>query len=131
MAPHYFYYYRIQIRYNISIQYIAIQSSTVTKARMKRLIHNTDIRPSKEKNSTVMKVHNKDTRKTFKTRNKSNDYFESMQYRQDVRHIAHYHKRKHFPSCTRCSENCNNTCAENRKIRAIKSPQNIFLNCTT
>ena len=30
------------------------------------------------------------------SRNKSNDYFESLQYRQDVRHIAHYHKRKHF-----------------------------------
>jgi len=29
------------------------------------------------------------------TRNKSNDYFESMQYRQDMRQIAHYHKRKH------------------------------------
>ena len=37
-----------------------------------------------------------------------------MQYRQDVRHIAPYHKSKHFPSCTRCSENHNNTCAENR-----------------
>jgi len=34
----------------------------------------------------------------IKTRNKSNDYFESMQYRQDVRQIAHYHKRKHSPS---------------------------------
>ena len=52
-----------------------------------------------------------------KTRNKSNDYFESLQYLQDVRHIAHYHKRKHFPSYTRCTENHNNTCAENRKIR--------------
>jgi len=57
---------------------------------------------------------------TDRTRNKSNDYFESMQYRQDVRHIAHYHKRKHFPSNTRCSENHNNTCAENRKIRGLK-----------
>jgi len=28
------------------------------------------------------------------TRNKSNDYFESLQYRQDVRHIAHYYNRK-------------------------------------
>ena len=37
------------------------------------------------------------------TRNKSNDYFESLQYRQDVRHIAHYHKRKHFSSYTRIS----------------------------
>jgi len=54
------------------------------------------------------------------TRNKSNDYFESMQYRQDVRQIAHYHKRKHCPSYTRCSENHNNTCAENRKIRGLK-----------
>jgi len=43
-----------------------------------------------------------------KTRNKSNDYFESLQYREDVRHIAHYHKRKHFPSYTRCTENHNN-----------------------
>jgi len=55
-----------------------------------------------------------------KTRNKSNDYFESMQYRQDVRHIAHYRKRKHFPSYTRCSEYHNNTSAENRKIRGLK-----------
>jgi len=42
-----------------------------------------------------------------------------MQYRQDVRHIAHYHKRKHFPCYTR-SENHKNTCAENRKIRRLK-----------
>ena len=28
-----------------------------------------------------------------------------MQYRQDVRHIAHYHNRKNFPTYTRCSEN--------------------------
>ena len=48
-------------------------------------------------------------------RNKSNDYFESPQYRQDVRHIAHYHKRKHFPSYKCCTENHNNTCAENRE----------------
>jgi len=54
------------------------------------------------------------------TRNKSNDYFESMQYRQDVRHNAPYRKRKHFPSYTRCSENHNNTCAKNRKIRGLK-----------
>ena len=54
------------------------------------------------------------------TRNKSNDYFESLQYRQDVRQIAHYHKRKHTPSYTGCSENRNNTCAENRKIRGLK-----------
>jgi len=49
-----------------------------------------------------------------------NDNFESMQYRQDVRHIAHYNKRKHSPRYTRCSENHNNTCAENRKIRGLK-----------
>ena len=55
-----------------------------------------------------------------KTTNKSNDYFESMQYRQDERHVTHYRKRKHFPSYTRCSENHNNTCAENRKIRRLK-----------
>ena len=53
-------------------------------------------------------------------RNKSNDYFESLQYRQDLCQIAPYHKRKHFPSYTRCSENHNNTCAENRKIRGLK-----------
>ena len=34
--------------------------------------------------------------------------------------IIHYHKRKHFPSCTRCSENHNNTSVENRKIRGLK-----------
>ena len=53
----------------------------------------------------------------IRTRNKSIDYLESLQYRQDVRHIANYRKRKHFPSYTRCSENHNNTCEENRKIR--------------
>ena len=60
------------------------------------------------------------THNVKQTRNKSNDYFESMQYRQDVRHIAPYHKRKHFPSCTCCSENHNNMCAGNRKIRGLK-----------
>ena len=45
----------------------------------------------------------------IKTRNKSNDYFESMQYRQDLFAISHYHKRKHFPSYTCCTENHNNT----------------------
>jgi len=54
------------------------------------------------------------------TRNKSNDYFESMQHRQDLFAITHYQKRKHFPSCTRCSKNHNSTCAENRKIRGLK-----------
>jgi len=29
-----------------------------------------------------------------KTRNKSNASFEAVQYRQDVRHIAHYYNRK-------------------------------------
>ena len=58
--------------------------------------------------------------KVIETRNKSNDYLESLQYRQDVSHIAHYHNRKHSPSYTRCSENHNNTCAENRKIRGLK-----------
>ena len=33
----------------------------------------------------------------FLTRNKSNDYFESMRYWQDLFIITHYHKRKHFP----------------------------------
>jgi len=57
---------------------------------------------------------------TLETRNKSNDYFESMQYRQDLFIITHYHKRKHFPSYTRCTENHNNTCAENWKIHGLK-----------
>jgi len=56
----------------------------------------------------------------YGTRNKSNDYFESMQYRQDLFAISHYHKRKHFASYTSCTENHNNTCAENRKIRGLK-----------
>jgi len=56
----------------------------------------------------------------IKTRNKSNDFFESMQYRQDLFIITHYHKRKRFTSYTSCSENHNNTCAENRKIRCLK-----------
>jgi len=43
-----------------------------------------------------------------------------MQYRQDVRHIAHYRNRKNFPTYTRCSENHNNTRAENRKIHGLK-----------
>ena len=55
-----------------------------------------------------------------KTRNKSNDYFESLQCRQDLFTITHYHKRKHFPTYTHCSENHNNTCTENRKIRGLK-----------
>ena len=46
------------------------------------------------------------------TRNKSNASFEALQYRQDLTN-AHYHKRKHFPIYTCCSENHNNTCAEN------------------
>ena len=56
----------------------------------------------------------------LKLETKSNDYFESMQYRQDLFAISHYHKRKHFPSYTRCTENHNNTCAEKRKIRGLK-----------
>ena len=59
-------------------------------------------------------------RSTLRTRNKSNDYFESMRYRQDLFIITHYYKRKRFPSYTRCSENHNNTSAENRKIRSLK-----------
>jgi len=55
-----------------------------------------------------------------RTRNKSNDYIESMQHRQDPFAITHYRKRKHFPSYTRCTENHNKTCAENRKIRGFK-----------
>jgi len=60
----------------------------------------------------------------IKTRNKSNVYFESLQYRQDLFAITHYHKRKHFPSYTLCSENHNNTCThKNRKfsIHGLKS----------
>jgi len=60
------------------------------------------------------------TKKNKQTRNKSNDYFQSLQYRQDVRQTAHYHKRKHFSSYTRCTENHSNTCAENRKIGGLK-----------
>jgi len=52
------------------------------------------------------------------TRNKSNASFEAVQYQQDVFPIAHYHNRRNFP--TRCSENHNNTCAENRKIHGLK-----------
>ena len=55
----------------------------------------------------------------FRSELKENDYHsttESLQYRQDVRHIAHYHTRKHPISYTRSSENHNNTCAENRII---------------
>jgi len=41
-------------------------------------------------------------------------------YRQDLFAIPHYHKRADFPTCARCSENHNNTCAENLKIRGLK-----------
>ena len=54
------------------------------------------------------------------TRNKGNDYLESVQYRQDLFIITHYHKWKHFASYTRCSENHNNTSAENPKIHGLK-----------
>ena len=40
--------------------------------------------------------------------------------------ITHYHKRKHFPSYTRCTENHNNTCAENRKIRGLKFDTHLY-----
>jgi len=43
--------------------------------------------------------------------------FEALQYRQDLLPIAHYQKRTYN---TRCSENHNNTCAKNRKIRGLK-----------
>ena len=43
-----------------------------------------------------------------------------MQYRQDLFAISHYHKRKHFPIYARCTENINNTLAENQKIRGLK-----------
>ena len=46
------------------------------------------------------------------TRNKSNDYFESLQYRQDVRHIAHYHKRKHFPIAIHVAQKITVICAQ-------------------
>ena len=51
-----------------------------------------------------------------KTRNKSNDYFESLQYRQDVCDIALYRNRKKLPYYTHCSENH----IENWKIRGLK-----------
>ena len=57
---------------------------------------------------------------TIITRNKSNASFEAVRYRQDLFIITHYYKRKRFPSYTRCSENHNNTSAENRKIRGLK-----------
>jgi len=41
-------YYKIELRYSIKI-YIMIQSGTVTKARTKRLIRNTDNHPGKVK----------------------------------------------------------------------------------
>jgi len=47
-------------------------------------------------------------------------YIESLQYRQDLFAITHCHKRKHFPNYKRCTENHNNTCAENQKIRDLK-----------
>jgi len=42
-------------------------------------------------------------------------YSKAMQYRQDLLRIVHYLKRNAPPICTRCSENHNNTCTENRK----------------
>ena len=54
------------------------------------------------------------------TRNKSNASFEALQYRQDLFAIAHYYNRKNFPSYTCCSENHNNMCTENRKIRGLR-----------
>jgi len=54
------------------------------------------------------------------TRNKSNASFEAVQYRQDLFPITHYHNRKNFHSYTRCSENHNNACTENWKIRGLK-----------
>ena len=36
------------------------------------------------------------TRVMSKTRNKSNASFEAVQYRQDMRHIAHYYNRKNL-----------------------------------
>jgi len=45
--------------------------------------------------------------------------FETLQYRQDLVAITHYHNRKNFPT-PRCLENHNNTCAENLKIRGLK-----------
>jgi len=54
------------------------------------------------------------------TRNKSNASFEALQYWQDLLPIIHYEKRTHFPIYTRCSENHNNTCAENGKIHGLK-----------
>jgi len=43
-----------------------------------------------------------------------------MPYRQDVHHIAHYHKRKTSLAIHVVQKNHNNTCAGNRKIRGLK-----------
>ena len=55
----------------------------------------------------------------YLTRNKSNFSDETRQYWQDMFPISHYN-RKNFPTYTCCSENHNNMCAENRKIRGLK-----------
>jgi len=56
-------------------------------------------------------------KQTGKLEIKRNASFEALQYRHDLFAITHYHKRADFATYTRCSENHNNTCAENRKIR--------------
>jgi len=61
-------------------------------------------------------VYSKGKEMHNETRNKSNDYFESMRYRQDPLS----QQKKILPAYTRCSENHSNTCTENRKIRGLK-----------
>jgi len=50
-----------------------------------------------EKNALLCLLQATDKQTNKQTRNKSNDYFESLQYRQDMRHIAQYHYRKNLP----------------------------------
>jgi len=54
------------------------------------------------------------------TRNKSNAYFEALQYRQMCFQLPITITGKNFPAYTRCSENHNNICAEIWKIRGLK-----------
>ena len=45
----------------------------------------------------MVENHSKQHNSTqYKTRNKSNDYFESLQYRQDLFIITHYHKTENI-----------------------------------
>ena len=46
---------------------------------------------------------------------------EALPYWQDLIPITHYQKRTHFPIYTCCSENHNNTCAENPRFEIWNS----------